>query len=34
MFGEPPDDLVGLGFDVARVAALGEYFERVKGRRS
>jgi len=28
-----PDDLMGLGFDVTRMAALGEYFERVKGRR-
>jgi len=27
----PSDDLMGLGFDVTRVAALGEYFERVEG---
>jgi hypothetical protein len=31
--GPPPDDLVGLGFDVARVAASHEDFERVPGRR-
>ena len=32
MFGEPPDDLVGLGFDVARVAAFHQDSQRVPGR--
>lgn len=31
--GLPPDDLMGLGFDVTRVAALHENFECVPGRR-
>ena len=30
--GPPPDDLMGLGLDVARVAASHEDFERVPGR--
>lgn len=33
VFGVSPDDLMGLGFDVARVAAFREDFERVPGRR-
>ncbi len=31
--GLPPDDLMGLGFDVTRVAAFHENFERMPGRR-
>ena len=31
--GLPPDDLMRLGFDVARVSAFHEDFERVPGRR-